>query len=238
MEQGVIYNLIQNGAFSLYGQPKWTFGKNTCNTYEVFAEKVHMPGGDETFAWPIVDLIEKDRKLTEAYSDWFMEAAMRSAMDLSATTGAHVTLSMNLLPFYANRSDFVERVTELLKTTALPPSKIQFELSEAQNLTEQGIQNLNQLHDQQGIALLLANFGTGYSNVNLLSDVHFDGLELDRSFAAENWAFLDPSVFSSERKRAIDSIRNVPYDILGRDIDERSIDLCKKHAKKAGVIVN
>lgn len=61
---------------------------------------------------------------------------------------------------------------------------------------------------------------------------------LDRSFAAENWAFLDPSVFSSERKRAIDSIRNVPYDILGRDIDERSIDLCKKHAKKAGVIVN
>lgn len=61
---------------------------------------------------------------------------------------------------------------------------------------------------------------------------------LDRSFAAESWAFLDPSVFSSERKRAIGSIRSEPYDILGRDIDTRSIELCKKHAKKAGVSVN
>lgn len=61
---------------------------------------------------------------------------------------------------------------------------------------------------------------------------------LDRSFAAEKWAFLDPAVFAAERKRAIDAIRSVPYDILGRDIDARSIELCKKHAKKAGVTVN
>ncbi|MDD3335489.1 MAG: EAL domain-containing protein [Eubacteriales bacterium] len=184
MEHSVIRNLIMDGAFSLYGQPKWTFGKNTCNTYEVFAEKVRMPGGEETYAWPIVELIEKDERLTELYSSWFMESAMGSAMKLSDETAAHLTLSMNLLPSYANHSDFVERVMSLLQKTGLPPQKLQFELSEAQRLTEQGVQNLNRLHDDHGVALLLANFGTGYSNIDLLSDVHFDGLELDRSFAA------------------------------------------------------
>lgn len=61
---------------------------------------------------------------------------------------------------------------------------------------------------------------------------------LGRSFAAENWAFLDQGVFRSERARALDSIRSVTPDILGRDIDARSIELCKKHAKKAGVMVS
>lgn len=35
-----------------------------------------------------------------------------------------------------------------------------------------------------GVGLLLANFGTGHSNIDLLREVHFDGVELDRSFAA------------------------------------------------------
>lgn len=45
MNHNMIGDLILNDALELYGQPKWTFGKNTCNTYEVFVEKVHMPDG-------------------------------------------------------------------------------------------------------------------------------------------------------------------------------------------------
>ena len=36
----------------------------------------------------------------------------------------------------------------------------------------------------------------------------------------------------------MDLIKNVPIDILGSDIDERCIQVCKQHAKKAGVMVN
>ena len=32
MEQSVISNMILENAMVLQGQPKWTFGKNTCNT--------------------------------------------------------------------------------------------------------------------------------------------------------------------------------------------------------------
>ncbi len=61
---------------------------------------------------------------------------------------------------------------------------------------------------------------------------------LNRSFAAEDWHFVEPGLWTEAREEARDSIRNVPVEILGSDIDAHCIDLCKKHAKKAGVMVN
>ncbi|MDO5112709.1 MAG: class I SAM-dependent RNA methyltransferase [Clostridia bacterium] len=62
---------------------------------------------------------------------------------------------------------------------------------------------------------------------------------LGREFAAEAWPFLDAAVFKNEREAAQDAIlRDVKPDILGCDIDAHVIDLCKKHAKKAGIMVN
>lgn len=44
MEKNAIRDLIRSRALELYGQPKWTFGKNTCNTYEVFVERLRLKG--------------------------------------------------------------------------------------------------------------------------------------------------------------------------------------------------
>jgi len=185
MTRKLIADLIRANAFELYGQPKWTFGKNTCNTYEVFAEQVHMPGGAAIPAQLLLELIERDAELTMTFSEWFLKAAIISAAELSEKSHSHMTLSVNLLPQYAGKENFVEQVLSLIEMTGFNPKKLQFELSEAQNLSTQGIENLNILHDEHGIGLYLANFGKGHANINLLSTVHFDGIELDRSFAAQ-----------------------------------------------------
>ena len=57
-----------------------------------------------------------------------------------------------------------------------------------------------------------------------------------RSFAAESWPFLDKRIFEEGRGFARDAAVNAPVDILGSDIDPRCIDLCKIHAKKAGIM--
>lgn len=61
---------------------------------------------------------------------------------------------------------------------------------------------------------------------------------LNRSFAAEHWRFVDPSVFAKARQEAKDLKRNQKLEIMGSDIDPHCIDLCKKHAKKAGVMLD
>lgn len=184
MEKHVIVDLIGKNALELYGQPKWTFGKNTCNTYELFVERLRLPGGETVLAEPLLKAVEQDELLTQLFSDWHLEHAMHAVMELSRQSHANITLSVNLLPLYADREDFVDKVLRFLHVTGLPNAKLQFELSEAQTLTPRGVENLNRLHDDHGIGLWLANFGTGHSNVDLLREVRFDGIELDRSFAA------------------------------------------------------
>ena len=61
---------------------------------------------------------------------------------------------------------------------------------------------------------------------------------LNRPFAAEEWPFLPERVFALAREEARDAVTPQKLDILGSDIDAHSIDLCKKHAKKAGIMVN
>ena len=58
---------------------------------------------------------------------------------------------------------------------------------------------------------------------------------LTRSFAAENWFFLDPKVFADARAEARDLKNGDPAEITGSDVDPACIALCKKHAKQAGV---
>lgn len=60
---------------------------------------------------------------------------------------------------------------------------------------------------------------------------------MNRTFASEGWAFIPKKAWETAREEAQDLIRNVPINILGSDVDAHCIDLCKKHAKKAGVML-
>ena len=60
---------------------------------------------------------------------------------------------------------------------------------------------------------------------------------INRPFAAEKWAFLEGDPFALAREEAHDSVLDTAPDILGSDIDPHAIEVCKKHAKKAGITV-
>ena len=106
--------LLESDALLLYAQPKWTFGQNTCNTYEVFVEKIRTEDGTLIPSREIVDEIERDPELTLLFSEWFLRKAVISALTVTEKADANVTLSVNLLPLYANQPDFAEQVRKLL----------------------------------------------------------------------------------------------------------------------------
>ena len=60
---------------------------------------------------------------------------------------------------------------------------------------------------------------------------------LMRAFAAERWPFVESAVWRLAREEARDSIRPARLEILGSDADARCIELCRRHAQKAGVTV-
>lgn len=58
---------------------------------------------------------------------------------------------------------------------------------------------------------------------------------LERTFAAQKWAFLPTQVWLDEAERAMDLEYDGTYDILGSDIDPAAVALAKDNAVKAGV---
>jgi EAL domain-containing protein (putative c-di-GMP-specific phosphodiesterase class I) len=185
MEFGTISDMILQNAMVLNAQPKWTFGKNTCNTYEVFVSYFKTNDGNLLPSWPILEVIEQDEALTFLFSVSLLWQAARKTVEISQRAKANLTLSLNLLPRFAESENFVDQVRNCLAQTGLEAKRLQFELSELQDLNDQGCQNLNILHDELGVGLVMGNFGTNHTNLPLLHKVHFDMLELDRSYAAQ-----------------------------------------------------
>jgi len=179
-----IYDALKDERFELFGQPKWTFGKNTCNTYEVLVDLMISKDQEKISAADFMPLIESDIILTMRYGDWFLQKAFQSCADLMARLGMDLHISINLLGFQANRPEFFDRVKLMIEKIGISPRNIQFELSESQPLDEIGISNLNRLHSELQIPLVLGNFGTGHSNIYLLRQIPFDMLELSKEFTA------------------------------------------------------
>lgn len=61
---------------------------------------------------------------------------------------------------------------------------------------------------------------------------------LNRGFAAELWPFVDRGLWTRGREAAAAARLPQAEDIFGYDIDPHCIELCKKHAKKAGVMLH
>lgn len=184
MEQHTISAMILKNEMVIYGQPKWTFGKNSCNTYELFAAYFRRPDGNLLPSRPIVEIIKRDDALTMLFSITFLWEAARRIVEMSRRTNAHLTLSMNLLPRFAESEHFVEQVKKCLEDTGLDGRRLQFEISEMQELSAEGCKNLNYVHDELGIQLCMGNFGTHHTNMPLLYQVNFDTLELHKGYAA------------------------------------------------------
>ncbi|MBR6029916.1 MAG: EAL domain-containing protein [Clostridia bacterium] len=183
MERNTITEMILQNGLVLYGQPKWTFGKNSCNTYELFVAYFRGLDGALLPSWPILQIIEGDEALTSLFSIALLREAVQRTADASRRVNSNLTLSLNLLPKFADSKYFVEQVEQCLAASGLEARRLQFELSELQELSPEGCEHLNALREK-GVLLTMGNFGTNHTNLPLLRQVDFDMLELDASYAA------------------------------------------------------
>ena len=184
MEMSAISEMILQNSMVIYGQPKWTFGKNSCNTYEMFVHQVRRPDGVLMPAWPILEVVERNSALTMLFSTTLLWEAVRRTMDITNRANSNLTLSLNLLPRFAENENFVQQVKNCLQETGMEGRRLQLEVSELQTLSPAGCANLNTVHDELGVGLVMGNFGTEKTNMPLLYQVHFDMVELDKSYAA------------------------------------------------------
>jgi diguanylate cyclase (GGDEF)-like protein len=115
---------------------------------------------------------------------WVLETVCHQikAWETNPITG-DLQLAVNVSAGQFHQPDFVAQVSELLKQTAIIPSRLKLELTESMVLDDitDTIAKMHELK-QLGVRFSMDDFGTGYSSLAYLTQLPLDQLKIDQSF--------------------------------------------------------
>ncbi len=106
------------------------------------------------------------------------------------------TVHINCSSYSITRPEFASEVLSLLREQGVAPSRICLELTEGALVAEpeKARQAMKELADN-GVSVVLDDFGAGFSSLSYVHQYHFSGLKIDKSFVLE--------LTTSARSRAI-----------------------------------
>ncbi|MCR4643176.1 MAG: EAL domain-containing protein [Lachnospiraceae bacterium] len=116
---------------------------------------------------------------------YIWEKAVRQLRDWKGTKKENVRISVNISPRDIAKMDLESVFLELVNKYGVEPSKLNLEITETAVMADpQACIDLVQRLQKAGFAVEIDDFGSGYSSLNLLKDVHANILKIDRIFLA------------------------------------------------------
>lgn len=173
---------LENNEFVVYIQPKFDL-KNSM-----------LVGGEALIRWKqktgmvspgeFIPIFEKNGfvikldfyvldKICQKVSEWIEEG-----LDI-------VPISVNQSRLHLREQNYIEKIVEAVEKYDIPKKYIEFELTEGmvcENPTE--IKKVLDELQEYGFLTSIDDFGSGYSSLNMLSDLSVDVIKMDRGFLA------------------------------------------------------
>ncbi|MGJ8679989.1 putative bifunctional diguanylate cyclase/phosphodiesterase [Paraglaciecola sp.] len=96
---------------------------------------------------------------------------------------SHIYLSFNLSVHDVINRETLKQLSTILKKYQLPTNRVQFEITETTIMSDlEHCSNITRELQQEGYAVALDDFGSGYSSLSYIHKLAFDTLKIDRSF--------------------------------------------------------
>jgi len=181
MLESELRRAIERGELEVHYQPKVLLDNGMMIGSEALLRWHHREMGMVPPAQFIP--IAEDTGLIVELGCWVFREACRTAAQLNADGQVSHKVAVNFSSRQFQRSDLLERVTEILDGTACRPEWIEIEITESLLLDEkyETLAVLCALRTM-GISIAIDDFGTGYSALNYLARFPIDTLKIDRSF--------------------------------------------------------
>lgn len=177
---------VINNEFALVAQPQVRLqsGSAVVTGYELLVRWDHPTKGILLPAHFIARAEETG--LIRQIDRWVLErAGMLLARWAKDPERAHLRLSVNLSALHFRDPDLADKIAEVLVKTSAPPKQLTIEVTETMIMDKGPIakQTMKRLR-RMGLTLALDDFGTGFSSLNLLHQLPFNEIKIDRSFVA------------------------------------------------------
>ncbi len=168
---------IDRGEMGIAYQPIVNATTTQVIAYEALLRWQHPTRGDIS-PTVFIPIAEETKQISEI-GKW----VLRSACAEAATWPEHIKLAVNLSAIQIDGVDLTATVIHALATHGLAPRRLELEVTESVFLrpgpnTEATLGRLQTL----GIALVLDDFGTGFSSLSYLERASFSTIKIDRGF--------------------------------------------------------
>lgn len=175
---------LKNGQFSMYLQPKYNISTSEIIGAEALVRWVHPKKG---LIMPdkFIPLFEKNGFIVNLDKYIWEQACIeiRKWIDSGQTP---VPISVNVSRVNVGNPKLIEILNSLVEKYKIDKKYLELEITETVYYDDQNhlIETLNQLK-KADYTLLMDDFGSGFSSLNMLKNTPFDILKIDRNFLNE-----------------------------------------------------
>lgn len=188
LEETEMINIMEQsmaqGEFVAYYQPKF----DTYTEEMVGAEALVRwlrPGGEVKPPARYMKLFENNGLITKL--DWYVyEQVCKKLRGMLDAEEDIIPISVNFSRVHFYSDTFIEKINHITDKYNLNHNLLEIEVTETVFWDDERIlaDTINRLHES-GFKVSIDDFGSGFSSLNMLKDVNFDIIKIDRGFLSE-----------------------------------------------------
>lgn len=175
---------LGNGEFKPYFQAKWDMKNNCIYGAEALVRWIKKDG---TIIYPndFIPIFEKNGFVEKL--DYYMLECVFSHIRRMKQEGKQIyPVSVNQSRYLLHNKQYVENIKKMIEKYDIPTEAFELELTESVFFLEKDlmIETMNKLRELN-VHLSIDDFGSGFSSLNILKDIQFNALKIDREFLDE-----------------------------------------------------
>ena len=167
--------------FIVYFQPKYQLKRMAPYGAEALV-RWKKPSGEIVLPNEFIPIFERNGFITKL--DYYVWEKVCQFIDSELSQGRNpAPISVNVSRVNLYNPDFMDSLIDLIHRYHIPPHYLNLELTESVFSEDAELiqRAVNYLHDA-GFTILMDDFGSGYSSLNILKDVDLDVLKIDMKF--------------------------------------------------------
>ncbi|NBK96788.1 MAG: GGDEF domain-containing protein [Erysipelotrichia bacterium] len=225
---------LEHRQFQVYMQPKWNVHKECYEGAEALVRWIK-----DGVMWQspsiYIPVLEKSGQILEL-DEYILKEVCRFIKTMLQKGYKVEPISINVSMLHLYRLDFVDAYLKIIDAAHVPYELIQLEMTETAIFTNTSVLvNILGQFRSRGIKILMDDFGSGYSSINLLQNMPIDILKIDKSL-------IDDVVYNHKGKRiveiTIELAHSLGMEVVGEGLESKiqydmlktiNIDYVQKH---------
>lgn len=173
-----IPSAIEERQFQMYLQPKYSIVRNHIIGAEALVRWKHPERG-MIFPNEFIPVIEENGYVKKV--DYYIWKEAAGFLKRCEDAGLHnCPISVNVSRLHLKDTAFIKYLAETIENAGIPKKQLELEITETVNDAQ--ISTMAEMLKNQGYKLLMDDFGSGYSSLNILLETPFDVIKLDKKF--------------------------------------------------------